>query len=623
MGDTNLCYGCFEPIEGHKCPYCGFDQKSKCSSDYLVHGKSLSNGRYTIGKLLGHNGEGASYLAFDTFTSCKVMIREYMPDAICERDSDNFSINVKHNNLAQYKSLMAEFVELNQKLAKLKTINNINSVIDLFSENNTTYVVYEYIEGVNLIQYLKENAGELSWNQVSKMFPPLFTSLSILHNANIVHRGISPKTIYVTNKGELKLTDFCIATVRTAGNELNYELFKGYAAPEQYDASSWQGAWTDVYGICSVLYRILTGCMPTEATLRNDDRRLTTPESLNPDIPANVSNAIMEGLRLNGENRIRTITELVTKIFEPQEENRTVGSKIKKSVSNVIPSKQTDSSVKESTYSDKITERREKNMPVQKAPNDNESGNIFDKIKFPIFIIALLIIVVIILVWFFKSMMPTIKPGGNAGLSVITPPPVTTPPAVTEDVNTQETTSPDNGALVTLPPETTPPVYTDVDDPLEANIQMVDLVGKNYDEIQQYSTLAQYITLQPEYIKSEEYTKGTIISQSIPAGSWMSSGDTVVIQVSKGSFESEVPDYKTGPVNCHKVEDYLAILDEMGIAYRAIPQVNNGYHSGYVIGTEPKAGTTLGSGDVLTVHFTDNSGNGQVICSPGVSATTE
>lgn len=89
--------------------------------------------------------------------------------------------------------------------------------------------------------------------------------------------------------------------------------------------------------------------------------------------------------------------------------------------------------------------------------------------------------------------------------------------------------------------------------------------------------------------------------------------------VSKGDGEVEVPSYKTGPVNCYKIEDFLALLDDMGISYRAIPQVNTGYHSGYAIGTEPKAGEILEGGDVLIVHFTDNSGNGKVICSPGVS----
>ena len=634
MGDSKLCYGCFEPIgEQVKCPFCGFRQNTECSPSYIIPGTKLNNGRYIFGKLMSQNGEGATYLAFDTLMSAKVLIREYMPDALCSRDSDSPIINVNHSDVAQYKSLMAEFTELNRKLAKLKTINNINTVLDMFSENNTTYVVYEYIEGVNLIQYLKENAGELSWEHVSKLFPPLFTTLSILHNAGIVHRGISPKTIYVTVKGELRLTDFCIAAARTTGNELRSEVFKGYAAPEQYSASSWQGAWTDVYGICAVLYRILTGCMPTEASLRSEESKLTPPDSVNPDIPHNVSNAIMEGLRINGDNRIRTVTELVTKIFEPSEEEKmktSLNLKIQRAVSASVAansaSKQQNSvsAEKQAVVSDKKTERREyHDMPVKRIQDDNENGNIIDKIKIPLIIIILLIIVVVILGMFIKSITDEIrkKESIEAGLSVITTPATTLPPPVTDAGNDVSEPDISNGADITLPPETdTPEETTTTEMPDEnANIKMVDLVGKYFEDVKLYSTIVQDINLEPEYVKSEVYEKGIIISQSISANTWLSSGDTVVVQVSKGDGEAEVPSYKTGPVNCYKIEDFLALLDEMGISYRAIPQVNTGYHSGYAIGTEPKAGEILEGGDVLIVHFTDNSGNGKVICSPGVS----
>ncbi|MBQ9982484.1 MAG: PASTA domain-containing protein [Oscillospiraceae bacterium] len=634
MGDTKLCYGCFEPIgEQIKCPVCGFKQDTECSPSYIIPGTKLNNGRYIFGKLIMQNGEGATYLAFDTLMSSKVFIREYMPDALCSREAKSPMINVNHSDVAQYKSLMAEFTELHRKLAKLKTINNINTVLDMFSENNTTYAVYEYVEGVNLIQYLKENAGELNWEQVSALFPPIFTTLSILHNAGIIHRGISPKTIYVTTKGELRLIDFCIAAARTTGNELRSEVFKGYAAPEQYSPSSWQGAWTDVYGICAVLYRILTGCMPTEASLRSEESKLTPPDAINPDIPRNVSNAIMEGLRINGDNRIRTVTELVTRIFEPSEEEKlktSLNVKIQRAMSataaaNSSGRSYSDSSARSTAASEKKTERREyQDMPVRRTPDDNENGNVLDKIKIPLIIIILLVIVGTILGVFIKNIMDGIsaKESLEAQLPTITtPPPVTTTPLpVTEEPVSD--TEIDNGAQVTLPPETDEPEETtvvDVTGDVDANIKMIDLVGKYYEDIKMYSSILQYIELVPEYVKSETYEKGMIISQSVAANTWVSEGATVTVQVSKGDGEVEVPSYKTGPVNCYKIEDFLALLDDMGISYRAIPQVNTGYHSGYAIGTEPKAGEILEGGDVLIVHFTDNSGNGKVICSPGVS----
>ncbi len=621
MGDMKLCYGCFEPINDEiKCPNCGYKQKSPYSQSYIAPG-TLLNDRYTIGKLISHNGEGATYLAFDTVISCKILIKEYMPDALCTRVKGSPVINVNHNNVAQYKSLMAEFTELNKQLAKLRTLSHINPVLDLFSENNTTYAVFEYIDGVNFIQHLKENAGELSWNQVSKMFPPLFTSLSILHNAGIVHRGISPQTIYVTTKGELKLTDFCIAAVRTTKTELNAEIFKGYAAPEQYSPSSWQGAWTDVYGLCSVLYRILTGCMPTEALLRSEESELTSPYDLNSDIPENVSKAIMDGLRISGDERIQTVTELVTRIFEPSQDE-----KLKTSLHPVVKPREYDDEEIEEEYEPKSREYYK--MPVKKpvAEIADEELSTFDKFKFPVFIAVLLILIAIFFIFIFKGIFAGMN--NNDDLSVNIPALTTaaeTTTVTTEALETEKYVA--NIPAITLPPE------SDVTDEsgskvttenANANIQMADLKGLSYEQVK-LSTLVQDISLEPEYVYSDEYDRDVILWQDTEAGVWVESGAVVKIKVSRGNGAVEIPNYKKGTYSCYPIDEYLEMLDKLGIKYRAIPEVNNGYYPGYVIGLEPAAGTVIDtlSGDVLIVHFTEESAGGTEILSPGVGSSAE
>ena len=255
--DLKLCYGCMEPIgEENICPHCGYDRNATSLAKNLKPGTMLHN-RFAVGKALCSNGEGITYVGYDTSVGCKVLVREYMPEQLCSRVPNSAEINVSYAHLAQYKALMAEYTELNKALARLRNLSHLNPALDLFAENNTTYAVYEYLEGRTLLDYLKENAGELSWNTVRRIFPPLFTTLSLLHNAGVLHRGISPETIFVTDKGELKLRGFCISAVRTADTELDAELYDGYAAPEQYRADTQQGTWTDVYAIlCSVFYGI-------------------------------------------------------------------------------------------------------------------------------------------------------------------------------------------------------------------------------------------------------------------------------------------------------------------------------------------------------------------------------
>ena len=634
MGDTKLCFGCFEPVNDEpRCPHCGYKQQSPYSPSYIAPGTILKE-KYMVGKLISHNGEGATYLAYDTVISCKVILKEYMPDVLCSRNTETQSVVVNPGSNVQYKSLMEEFTELNKKLAKLRTIDHIQQVLDLFYENNTTYVVFEYIEGQNLMQYLKENGGSLSWKAVQKLFPPLFTSLSQLHNAGIVHRGISPNTIYVTSKGGLKLTDFCIAPARTNNAELTPELFKGYAAPEQYSPSVWQGTWTDVYGISSVLYRILTGCMPTEASLRSESDDLTPPSSLNCDIPDNVSEAIINGMKVAGDERIQSINDFVTLTFRPSDEDRTkttvnIGNIASKNAREAIQKRRIlEAENERAERSEAAPQRQRMIRPAPEREEYEEEINIVEKIR-PAALTAMLLIVVVAFIFFLFKQINLGKVANRNGLAANLP--SFTTAAETTVPETTTVAKENNGFYLTnVPPATLAPA-TQATEPdgtavttetakEGANIQMANLVGKIYDEIKT-STLAQDVTFELKYEYREDKQRGEILEQSIKEGTWITSGEVVTLTICKGDGSTVVPDYKRGPMSCYPIQEFLSILDEEGIQYKAIPEVNQGYLSGYVIGTEPKAGTVIDSlsGDVVIVHYTENSGGGSIIQSPGYS----
>ena len=634
MGDTKLCFGCFEPVNDEpRCPHCGYKQQSPYSPSYIAPGTILKE-KYMVGKLISHNGEGATYLAYDTVISCKVILKEYMPDVLCSGNTETQSVVVNPGSNVQYKSLMEEFTELNKKLAKLRTIDHIQQVLDLFYENNTTYVVFEYIEGQNLMQYLKENGGSLSWKAVQKLFPPLFTSLSQLHNAGIVHRGISPNTIYVTSKGGLKLTDFCIASARTNNAELTPELFKGYAAPEQYSPSVWQGTWTDVYGISSVLYRILTGCMPTEASLRSESDDLTPPSSLNCDIPDNVSEAIINGMKVAGDERIQSINDFVTLTFRPSDEDRTkttvnIGNIASKNAREAIQKRRIlEAENERAERSEAAPQRQRMIRPAPEREEYEEEINIVEKIR-PAALTAMLLIVVVAFIFFLFKQINLGKVANRNGLAANLP--SFTTAAETTVPETTTVAKENNGFYLTnVPPATLAPA-TQATEPdgtavttetakEGANIQMANLVGKIYDEIKT-STLAQDVTFELEYEYREDKQRGEILEQSIKEGTWITSGEVVTLTICKGDGSTVVPDYKRGPMSCYPIQEFLSILDEEGIQYKAIPEVNQGYLSGYVIGTEPKAGTVIDSlsGDVVIVHYTENSGGGSIIQSPGYS----
>ena len=188
MGENRLCLGCMENKgEALICPHCGYRENTPFSADYLAPGTIL-NERYLVGRMIRSNGEGATYIAFDKVISCKVFVREFMPTTLCRRSVSGAMIGSLPNKLPQYKALMAEFSELYKSMArKLRSVNHINRVIDVFFENNTSYAVSEYFDGMDFVEYLKQSTGDISWEQVKKLFAPLFTSLGIVHNAGIIH----------------------------------------------------------------------------------------------------------------------------------------------------------------------------------------------------------------------------------------------------------------------------------------------------------------------------------------------------------------------------------------------------------------------------------------------------
>ena len=522
MGERRFCYRCMEKfdMDQHICPHCGFDDTTPHNAMYITPGTVLRD-RYLIGVLLEYNGEGATYMGFDISTSCKVMIREYMPINLCTRVKGRATVSVNYNNLAKYKAFMAEYTELNKSLARLRNNSNINPVLDMFAENNTTYTVFEYINGVKMLDHLKENAGELSWEQVSKLFPPLFTTIGILHNAGIIHRAISPETVYITDKGELKLSGFCVSAVRTANAGLDYELFKGYAAPEQYSASSSsrQGSWTDVYGVCALLYRALTGCMPDDSVSRMQHDDLHEPAMLNTSIPTHVSRVIMEGMNLSGRDRIQTITELVTRLFEqpptirPAFEQAHVDSYADEQPRQAAPVYQQAPPPQQYYDQQYVQQPQQPYYPPEDDYDEYsyEKVNTVDRIKVPIIIGILLLAILLIIVVFFMKIF--LNRGGD------------------EDEFSRSSIS---SNIVTTEPSS--------EEETQGDTEMPELVGKFFSLTEE--KYKDYFTFEVEYEYDNETDPDVILEQDVKAGETVAQGTVVKLKVSKGKEGGTIPKFE-------------------------------------------------------------------------------
>lgn len=559
MGEKfKICLGCMMPkTEEDTCPYCGYQHDSPYLPMYIAPGTVL-NERYLVGKLLKYNGEGANYIAYDIVTNRRVLVKEYMPDTLCTRVKGSPVISVNQSNLAQYKTFMSEFTELNKILSKMRTLNHINPALELFAANNTTYVIFDHIDGETLDEYLDKSGEMLSWDEVRRLLPPIFTTLSLVHNAGLIHRGISPETLMYTSKNELKLTGFCISSARTVSAEIAPEIFAGYAAPEQYTSSNWQGTWTDVYGISAVVYRMLTGKTPIESISRVGSDDLIEPSLINNTVPKNVSSVIMSGLKLSGDMRIQTVTELVTKLFEQAED---------------IPDE-----------SSTITIPRQTGVSQIKKPVDDVKRKAkLNKIRIPLIVFVVIVTVLGVAALIFLSLLNDDSDDNNSG---------------DESYSSYESIF----SSETLPVETTKPtVQTGAS--MAESMELPSFMDKRFDLIKDSETYKDWIVFTAEYEYNEQYPKGQIFDQSIKEGTTVNKGQEIKLKVSLGPQVVSVPDFygKTE-------KEYFETLDSAGIKYERAEEANSGFLDGYIIRTSKDIMETVdvANGEILVVYVCNN-----------------
>jgi len=187
------------------------------------------------------------------------------------------------------------------------------SVRDFFQENGTAYIVMEFIEGQTFKNYLQRMGGRLPALQVLEMMSPVMESLEAVHRAGMIHRDISPDNIMISHDGYMKLLDFGAARAfaESGRKTLSVMLKPGFSPEEQYRSYGEQGPWTDVYALCAVMYRAITGAMPEESTARLRQDGLVPPARLGAAMPPHQEAALLRGMAVLRENRIQTMGELI------------------------------------------------------------------------------------------------------------------------------------------------------------------------------------------------------------------------------------------------------------------------------------------------------------------------
>ena len=165
MDFQKICIQCMKekPNRDGICPFCGFDPDQYKQTSFVLPPFTILNGKYLVGKELGTGGFGITYVALDMRLGRKVAIKEFFMRGGMHRDT-SASTEVSYTQddsdyFMMVKTSMEKFEEEARILARLGKLPGIVDIYDIFNENNTAYIVLEYLDGFTLQKYVEREAA--------------------------------------------------------------------------------------------------------------------------------------------------------------------------------------------------------------------------------------------------------------------------------------------------------------------------------------------------------------------------------------------------------------------------------------------------------------------------------
>ena len=327
----------FFPSEFDVCPHCGYVVGTPAEEAIHMAPSTLLHDRYIVGKVLGYGGFGVTYIGWDGKLEQKVAIKEYLPGEFSTRMPGQTQVTVFNGDKnEQFYDGLKKFVEEAKHLAKFQNESGIVKIFDGFEENDTAYIVMEYLDGETLTDYLRR-VKTIPEDEAVEMLTPAMMSLKVVHEEGLLHRDIAPDNIFLTKDNEVKLIDFGASRYATTSHSrsLTVIIKPGYSPEEQYRSRSDQGPHTDVYAMAATLYKMITGITPPDAMERrakyekqNKDV-LQEPHKIDKKISINRENAILNAMNVRIEDRTPDIGAFLDELNADPPAKRRYG-KIKK-----------------------------------------------------------------------------------------------------------------------------------------------------------------------------------------------------------------------------------------------------------------------------------------------------
>ena len=508
-------------------------------------GRLLDN-RYEIQEVLGIGGMAIVY------------------KARCHRLNRLVAIKILKDEYSKDDDFRRRFHAEGQAVAMLSH-PNIVSVYDVSSANQADYIVMELIDGISLKQYM-EKKGVLNWKETLHFAMQISKALEHAHSRGIVHRDIKPHNIMVLKNGSVKVADFGIARVMSAGNTLTKEALGSvhYISPEQAKGGRVDDR-SDIYSLGTVMYEMMTGRPPYDGespvavAIQHINGGAKAPSSLNANIPGGMEQIIMRAMAHDPADRYNSASAMLADMDEFRKNPAVLfdyNTPPTDAVTHMVPTQPK----RKPTTAQRVasTERRPAPRPQQppkprreaapaRSQNQQRVGRNFeaeeDRSKAAtVAIISCSVVAIIAIVIFLFVLFGD----GNSN----------------------------DPGLVSVP----------------------TLVGKNYENVQVSSD---FVIKAPNYQHSDTHEKGQIIDQTPEPGTKVARGTEIHIWISLGPepkvkvMENLVGQERT------VAENYL---DGQGVLFLCTTEAHDTVPEGHVIRTEPAAGTTLEDGQTVMLY---------------------
>ena len=283
--EIRRCMKCMHALAAGEtvCPECGRPYGSVKAESFALKPGTILDGKYLVGEMLGQGGFGITYIGFDLLLEQKIAIKEYFPMSTGMVSREGRSTVVWSDAVMQKSGVekgFDSFLKEARKMAKLRSIPSVVGVNSVFIQNETAYIVMDFIEGETLLKKLQRE-GPMDYGTCVSLMTPIMQALSEVHKHGIIHRDISPDNIMVQNDGRLILLDLGAAKdLDIQGKDGNVQSSQmvakhGFSPVEQYGQAGKIGPWTDVYAMAATIYYCCTGVLPPSATDRMIEDTLT------------------------------------------------------------------------------------------------------------------------------------------------------------------------------------------------------------------------------------------------------------------------------------------------------------------------------------------------------------